>query len=381
MSAQAGPDPLRRKIGGGRGAATPGAMTPRRAWRRALVHGLAEAIKLPVVVKDVDLAARQPEAVGALAGEHDLILLLEGPMGFGVALLDPAALSSIIEAQTMGRVLTRSPVERPPTVTDASMAADPLDRVLSLFDEFSTQVEGEVLATGFRYATRLKDPRTIALSLSDVPHTTVRIEAGYGDHGRPGVVQVILPVAPLAADEPQEGGETWGQRLEGQLMESEVPLVAVLARLRMSIGSVADWAPGQLLALPEDCLSSLEVMSQTGTILAGGRLGRAGPNKAVRLGAAVEAEGAADAGAIALGMGGAPAGLSGFGGGAGGLDGELPALGGMDGAGGMDGGLPDIGGDIGGGGLPDLGDDLPGLGDDDGPGMAMGAFEMQPIED
>ena len=75
----------------------------------------------------------------------------------------------------------------------------------------------------------------------------------------------------------------WERRIEAQVMEAEVVLTAVLHRFDRSIAEVLDFAPGDLLTLPESAIGRLRLETGDGTAVSGGRLGQSAGLRAVRL--------------------------------------------------------------------------------------------------
>ncbi|WP_226782697.1 FliM/FliN family flagellar motor switch protein [Oceaniglobus trochenteri] len=259
-------------------------MTLDRAWRLALVHGLSETAGLDVVMGNHAVRPVDPPAFADLMEDGDLAILLEGVNGFGVALLDVQLMAALIEAQTMGRVLGRPATPRRPTPTDGAMMADPLDRVLALFETHGEGLPGALTCQGMRFATLLTEGRQIMLSLPDEAHILTEITLALGDGKREGRLRLILPEKLPVRDDTQGGPDPdWHRGIESNLMAARAQLSAVLTRLHLPIEQVTEWQVGTLVPLTAKSLTQIALTSCTGTILAQGRLGQVAGGKAVML--------------------------------------------------------------------------------------------------
>lgn len=277
--------PLRRKIGALRKSEE--ALPPldaKRIWRRAFVHGLMRAIQLDLAVDDVAIEEIESDQVPALTAPDSLNLYLDGPDGFGVAIFDSDVAMSMVEIQTLGRVLKRRPEPRTMTLTDAALVADPLDQVLAMQEKLAETVEGQPLSSGFRYADMVADPRQFPLSLGDGRHDHVRLSLKVGAEAmRTGAVHLVLPRPGAAVEAAPASRDEWEARLSERLMGSEVTVVAELTRLTLDVGRVQALAIGDLLTLPRRALGTVQLVTGAGTALGNARLGRSDGRKAVRI--------------------------------------------------------------------------------------------------
>lgn len=286
MSATSDTSALRRKIRAGRGAQqAPAKDVTLRAWRLAVARGMNETMSLPATVRQVGRSMRTPEDLATLPGPTDLIALTEGQTGrFGLVVMDQALLGSMIEAQTMGRVMARPVPERRPTSTDAAMVADALDRVFALFESSVQALGVEDPAFGFRYALPLDRANVITLSLEDAPHHLVSMELDLGGGARQGRLQLAFPGAWSAA---QATGEverrSWSERMSAGLMASAVPIEARLTRLQMPIEEVTGLSPGDLVPVAREDLGRVRLVGPGGAAFARGRLGQVGGRRALRI--------------------------------------------------------------------------------------------------
>ncbi|EKE45531.1 putative flagellar switch protein FliM [Oceaniovalibus guishaninsula JLT2003] len=274
--------PLRRKIGEGRRADAPPPLSPERIWGRAVVHGLNDSIGLAAVAEDAATDRLFPAAAAALVVPGALAVLLDGPDGWGLAVLDPGFLAAVIEQQTMARVGTRPVDSRPVTALDAAMAADPLDRILAAQEVLAADLTGLEMRRGYRFATRIEDPREIGLRLAETAHRRVRIGLALGGGARHGHLDIVLPEPPPRSA-PGLPPSNWPDRLQTRVMGAEVGLTARLASISLSAGEITDLRVGQVLTLPRSALGRVQVTTGIGEVVAEGRLGQSDGRKAVRI--------------------------------------------------------------------------------------------------
>ncbi len=276
---------LRRKIGA-TSAPTAPALTAERLWTRAMSHGFSRGLGAEVRVSGAVQAPIMPDDVPALIGEGAIVLLLDGPSGYGIALIEPPVTAAVIEQQTLGRIRPRAMRARPPTATDAAMLADPLDRIFKLHEAMAAEMPAPRPMAGMRFATRLTEPHEVRLNLADACHDHWRIDLGFGAGGvRSGAIHLILPrLAESVAEEMQApGGAAWSQRFEARLLGSEIPLSAELGRVTLTAEEIRALKPGDLVPLSARTIGRVRLVGarQSGVLI--GRLGQTGGTKAVRI--------------------------------------------------------------------------------------------------
>ncbi|MCO6382708.1 hypothetical protein GTH22_08255 [Oceanicola sp. 502str15] len=228
--------------------------------------------------------------------ENGLYALLEGPEeAQGVMVLDNALMGALIEQQTAGKLATGTPTARKPTRTDAALCADWIDGVLGAVEEIFAEAAEASWLSGFGFSCHLADARPLGLMLEDEPYRVLEFALDLGSGARKGTGKLILPALGRAPEgRPAASGEAgaapsldekvaWERRLESQVMDAEVTLLAVLHRCDRSIGEVLGFAPGDLLALPEGVVGKLRLETADGTAISRGRLGQSAGVRAVRL--------------------------------------------------------------------------------------------------
>lgn len=277
--------PLRRKIGAFTAPTAP-AITAERLWVRAMAHGLSRGLGAEVRVTQARQTPVSPDQAADLVEEGMTLLLLDGPAGYGVALVEFAVTSAVIEHQTLGKIRSRAAPARPPTATDAAMLADPLDAIFKLHEGMVAEMPTPRPMSGMRFATRLAEAHEIRLNLADLPHDHWRIDLAFGPGGaRTGAVHLVLPRRreTRADDVSGPGGESWSRRFEGRLLGSEIALTAELGRLTMSAQDVRALKVGDVLTLPRQSIGRIRLVGAQESGVLVGRLGQSGGTKAVRV--------------------------------------------------------------------------------------------------
>jgi flagellar motor switch protein FliM len=175
------------------------------------------------------------------------------------------------------------------------MAAGLVDR--SLGNLAAALAEGPLAgwASGFAYASFLDDPRPLGLLLDDVAYRVLDCQVTFGTAGRSGRVLLVLPAdrrsEPVCTPPPAAGAEAaaWSATLRASVMRAEVPLHAVLVRLRLPLASLVGLGEGAIVPLGPATVDRVTLEAGDGTRVAEGRLGQTLGMRAVRL-TAVPAE-------------------------------------------------------------------------------------------
>lgn len=274
---------MRRKAGVGRPPPDVSPMSPQKALRLAFAKAGEDAIGLFLHVSEVEETQTSVRRVSELVPDHALMSVMNGPEeSYGLCVLDRNTVAAIVEQQTAGRVLARVPEERPPTSTDAVMCSEVCDAILGLFDHLSAEVPQPPFVRGFRIGAQLREPRSITLAFEDIPYRLYRIALQLGRGERVGEAFLVFPFhEPRGADEESEN-EAFGRKFQEAVLRSEVRLETVLCRLRLPLSEVMALQAGGGIALPNDCLTRVEVRAEDRT-LAWARLGQFSGKRALRL--------------------------------------------------------------------------------------------------
>ncbi|MBY6046684.1 FliM/FliN family flagellar motor switch protein [Vannielia litorea] len=255
--------------------------------------------KLMELVAAAESTGQSTRSLAELLDElpaNGLYAVLEGPQeAQGVMVLDNALMGALIEQQTAGALAPGAPTARKPTRTDAALCADWIDAVLRALAETYAEAAQASWLSGFGFSCHLPDARPLGLMLEDEPFHVLDFALDLGEGARKGSGKLILPALgrapegrPAASGEPgaephPDDRAAWERRLEGQVMDAEVTLLAVLHRFRRSIGEVQEFAEGDVIALPEGVINALRLETGDGTAVAAGRLGQTAGARAVRL--------------------------------------------------------------------------------------------------
>lgn len=278
--------PLRRKIGSAAQPRTP-SVTPERLWTRAVTYGLTRRFGMPVNVPQARCEPIMPEDCAALVEEGMMLTLLDGPEGYGLALVEPEVTVALTEQQTLGRVGRRPAPRRAPTLTDASMMAEPLDQIFRMQEGMAAELPPPRPVSGFRYATRIVEAREFVLHLSDAVHDHWAIEMTLGEDGaRTGMLHLVLPrEAPVdhAREDADAARETWSRKIETRVLSSEFAVSAELGRLTLPAESIRNLKAGDTLTLPRNTIGDVHLVGVNGGKVLSGRLGQSAGRKAVRI--------------------------------------------------------------------------------------------------
>jgi len=287
---------LRRKAKMARDEHQSRAMSPQRALRLALEKAADEDLSLALTVASCERTKMDHAGLIAMIPDAMLLILIDGPDGAtGVMAMDGAILSSLIEVQTMGRVLPRPTPARPVTRTDAALAAPLVEGVL-------TRVTGHLLdhpdrywACGYRFGAMIEDRRSLGLALTapDYPEYHVfRMPLDIGPGVRMGEALLALPLRPDPAVAAAPALADPSRQLQDRVLAAPARLDAVLCRLHMPLSAIRALSVGDVLALPPDAIREISIEVAGARRLATARLGKLDGLRALRLNASGQGQGA-----------------------------------------------------------------------------------------
>jgi flagellar motor switch protein FliM len=252
---------------------------PRRArdgasdlWRRVLPRLAADGLGLELTVAGVAEQVVDLHAVLS-ADEGALLLLLQDRYGGpgGLAVVDPALLTALIEVQTTGRVTSGRRDPRRPTAVDAALVRHALD------DWFAglTEAGGHEtpLPPVFGPAT---DVRAALLKLEEGRWTETWVDLDLGGGKRVGRLGLYLPL-------PQEARRDDPAALREVILPVETTMEAVLGRIRVPLKTVLTLSPGQVLPLPDVSVRRIGLEAPRGRSVAQVHLGQSRGFRAVRI--------------------------------------------------------------------------------------------------
>jgi flagellar motor switch protein FliM len=240
-------------------------------WRRLLPRLATDALGLELTVAGVSEQGMDLHAE-LEAGEGALLLLLEGAYGEpgGLAVVDAALMTALIEVQTTGRVTAARREPRVPTAVDAALVRHALD---GWFAGLTEAGEGQSwpLILG-----PVPDLRAALLKLEEGRWTETRVDLDLGGGKREGRLSLYLPL-------PQEVRRDDPAALRTVVLPVETVLDAVVCRIRVPLQTVLSLAPGQLVPLPGVSVRRIGLEAPLGRVVAQVHLGQSRGFRAVRI--------------------------------------------------------------------------------------------------
>ncbi|SMG28186.1 FliM/FliN family flagellar motor switch protein [Paracoccus sp. J56] len=270
----------------------------------AFARAAEKQARLAVLVEKAELAQTTPAELQELLPERAILSVVEGRQDMlGVVAICPSLLGSLIEMQAIGRVTARPISPRRPTRTDATIAADFAETLLTeLSRQCGTHPDSPDFGA-FRYLTHIDEPRLLALMLEEGRMTRLSLQFHIGpEKQRQGSLLLALPapadtrqtlpdhialqhIEPIASPPLAEAREVikTASTLAGIVQETPLPLVSVLCRRKISLNELRALTPGALLSLPRNSLNEARIESPYGQLILQGKLGEKDGLHAIRL--------------------------------------------------------------------------------------------------
>ena len=284
MSSTAEQSVLRRKAHVRESAVGPSAMDTTKALRFAMAKAADEVLDVAVGVRDVAQSTLLPDDLDDGLPDGAMILKLGDDLdGIGVAFACLQSFSAVIEASTIGSVLTTEASPRKPTRTDAALFATFLDAVLERFGHYAGLCVDRPPVDGFRSAGVLEDLRAAQLALADETLRRYQITVDFGLGAKVGTLILCVPNQRKQAPAAVKTAQEWSEALEQAVMGTTAQLQANLCTLRLPYSDIAQLKPGDLLPLTKARLDGVSMVGSTGQKALTAKLGRSGPLRAVRL--------------------------------------------------------------------------------------------------
>lgn len=258
---------------------------------------------------DGDVSAASGDNSTARSPEDDggLTVALDGFGGMcGAARLDHGFVSALVEMQTM-KCLRRSPGrQRPPTATDAALAAPLIDAALKAADATLVDEAPETPRLGLRYAGFVAEPHSLSLLLGTARYRVLTVTVAFGTGRRTGRLWLAVPLAAPEVGSGSEGGPGRGRprpgangaavgnarpaaprgaaaTVEQTAMTAQVSLDAILGRVSLPLRELCTLTAGQQLPLEGGNLENVALTGADGEVVARGQLGRLRGWRALRL--------------------------------------------------------------------------------------------------
>lgn len=284
MTEQTEHSTLRRKAGTGRAPSDGAGMTAPKAFRLALSKAAEVELGLPMRAQIIkEELVNQAQVLEALDDES-LLLMLEGPHDArGVAVFDLQALSALIEVQTLGKVLTTEAAKRRPTRIDGAMCEVLLDRVLKEFEGHLKETASSDWCKGYRFDKQVTSLRLLGLALTDVPYRLFHLPLDIADGAKQGLLQIVLPAQGVRRKTAVGVDGGWEQSMKLAVGDSHVEISGVLHRTQQTLAQVQAMQVGDLLAVPQACISGVSMEGSDGCFVGNARLGQQNGFRALRI--------------------------------------------------------------------------------------------------
>ena len=270
---------LRPRIAPPRPSADPTLAPIEDALRVSMPRVSEELLGMELSLVSASLNARDLKGVVEDIGEFDLVtLLVKDGFPSGICMFDAAALASLIEVQTTGRVSRSDAATRKPTATDVLMISDILDRWISSGEaEFSLRQATDMLPfQGYRHGPMLPDARAVELTLDPAPYQTMRLGLEFGGGARHGNITLVTPVSDCSS-------VALSCDFEPHLLKLPAVMEAVLTRLSVPLSQILDFKKGDLFPVPMSSVANMTLETPQGDTVAIARLGQLNGKRAVRL--------------------------------------------------------------------------------------------------
>ena len=225
-----------------------------------------------------------PENMNTDLPSPAMILKLHGPSeDVGVAYICMQVVGAVIEAQTIGQILSMPAADRHPTQTDAALIAGFLGSVLTSFGNLAQECDPRPPFDGFRVGALLQDARAAQMTLEDAKHIKLSISLDFAIGAKTGVIHLILPAERKADKQGMQNDEHWRGTLENSVLGTSVWLGAVLCKLNLPLSKIGELAKDDVICLTGASVDGVTLVGSDGSTVMKARLGRSGQVRAVRI--------------------------------------------------------------------------------------------------
>ncbi|QUS35541.1 FliM/FliN family flagellar motor switch protein [Falsirhodobacter algicola] len=229
---------------------------------RDAVMQAAQALRLDL---RIDAAAcRDISAEELETGEGDLLIPLRGPTGAGALRLGQDLVAALVELRIKGRCAAQPAPGRTPTRTDVLLASDFIAALL------------EGMGEGAAHAGDHLDGVPLSAHLGTGRLQLRQVTVSFAGGARSSEVGIALPEGTRA------GQEDFAERLSARVLDSDVPLTAVLHRMTLPLSAVLRLERDQVLPL-SDAGTDRIGLDAGGRTVGQGQLGQQRGMRAVRL--------------------------------------------------------------------------------------------------
>jgi len=259
-------------------------MSIAKAMRLAFAKAGDEVLDAAILVRDVAEATIIPDALDTDVPNPALLLRLTGPAGSrAVAIVCMQVVGAVIEAQTIGHILSTPAADRTPTRTDAALVSGFLNLALAGFGRLVQDCDPAPPFDGFECGPTLQDLRAAQMALEDVAHIKLSLDLDFADGAKTGVIHFILPAARQPHRQGGKAQDDWHETLENAVLGTSARLEAVLSKLKLPLSKVSTFAKDDVIPLVGASVDGVVLVGSDGSTVIRARLGRSGPVRAVRL--------------------------------------------------------------------------------------------------
>ncbi|MFP3384366.1 FliM/FliN family flagellar motor C-terminal domain-containing protein [Tritonibacter sp. SIMBA_163] len=274
---------LARKLAASKeGTAGTGGSITLKALRRSVARAAEDLCELPMAVIAARQTNRVPEDLSGLLSDKHLLVVLDCPEGrIGAATFDAAAVTALIQQQTMGTVLGMYGDERNYTPTDAAMVAEFLEKMFSKVTALLEEQTDLRIFEGYRFGAQVEDVRTLVLGMEADDYRVINLNVDLATGKMQGEICLVLPEP--SVEEYDESNSVSGPRLGSSVGSMRAELSAVLCKKRIPLRQFSGLKAGDLLPLDQAYLYETDLIAINGQHIAKGRLGQINGARAVRL--------------------------------------------------------------------------------------------------
>ena len=224
-------------------------------------------------------------------GPTEFVARLPGPaihwplriadIGVGLLMIDSLMINGLVELATGApdKLVFRD--KRRPTEIDAALSLPFCKDFLATFAAELAQQRDLPQLPDVEFDDPETDPPRVELCLEkgayDVIFGNVSLQEGL----RGGAMVLALPGKFRRPSEGSSAVTGWARALEQNILAAPLCLRADIDRLSLTISSLLDLKPGDILPISPESLSAVTLCAGNGTILLRGQLGQKGAHKAV----------------------------------------------------------------------------------------------------
>lgn len=269
---------------------------------KAMQDEIAELVVSPLEATAKSSDARLPEALAEATDPGVYYWLVAGDGSpCALAVVAPGFAAALAE-RLLGGEFAAPAAETESSLLDYEMSgllADAMSRAInSVAAKRTKTISNNTVLADKRGA---RSPAAAFADLDPMRALCVSLDLAYGDNSAPEAIRLFILTRFLdrtgVSGASNKAGDThdaaWAQRLRTTILHTELPLDAVLGRIRTNIGELSRLAVGQVLDLEGEALNALEVTAVTDagpSIVARARLGSYQSHKAIKLTTPIERE-------------------------------------------------------------------------------------------